>query len=181
MSSDLQIWICRHGVGISTEEAQLRKSTDLISPKSPFFSRISNSICRQPVAKTQLSHKVKPTIESLEGKVWPEPEFGSSLVLTGHALRKKPLDELTLNDHRVAFKEDVGADFLKSIVLEILKNEPAVEATYFEGDLLAAVMRSRQFRSDDAFQKEIIACAERGLPAISDTETRDEIQTIKSG
>ena len=124
---------------------------------------------------------MKPTIESLEGKVWPEPEFDSLLILTAHTLRKKPLEELTLNDLRVAFKEDVGADFLKSIVLEILKKEPAAEAAYFEGDLLVAVMCSRQFRGDDAFKKEIIGCAEKALPAISDTETRDEIQAIRFG
>ena len=122
-----------------------------------------------------------PTIESLEGNVWPEPEYDSALVLAGHALRKKPIGELTLNDLRIAFKEDIGADYLKSVVLDILKKEPAAEATFFEGDLLAAVMCSRQFRGDDAFKKEIIACAERALPAISDEKTRDEIQSIMSG
>ena len=87
------------------------------------------------------------TIETLEGKVWPEPEFQSSLVLTAHALRKKPIDELTPNDLRVAIKENVGADLLKKRVLEVLKDEPEI-GDLFDCDLILAVMRSQQFRND---------------------------------
>jgi hypothetical protein len=47
---------------------------------------------------------MKSTIEILENEVWPEPDFRSGLVLTAHALRKKPIDELTPNDLRVAFQ-----------------------------------------------------------------------------
>ncbi len=122
---------------------------------------------------------MKPTIESLEGTVWPEPEFDSSLVLTAHALRKKPLDDLTQNDLRIAFSENVGADFLKDRVLAVLQVEPAIDATYYEGDLLLSVMRSRQFRADEGFRKKIAALADVALPKISDAQTRDEIQILQ--
>ena len=122
---------------------------------------------------------MKPTIESLEGTVWPEPEFDSSLVQTAHALRKKPLDDLTQNDLRIAFSENVGADFLKDRVLAVLQDEPAIDATYYEGDLLLAVMRSKQFRADEGFRKKIAALADVALPEISDAQTRDEIQILQ--
>ena len=121
---------------------------------------------------------MKPSIESLEGRVWTEPEFNSPLVLTAHALRKKPLDELTPNELRVAFNEDVGADFLKARVLEVLEEEPSV-GELFDGDLLLAVMRSRQFRSDRVFRDKIIALADEALAEISDAGTRDDIQKLR--
>ena len=124
---------------------------------------------------------MKPSIESLEGKVWGEPEFNSSLVLTAYALRKKPLDELTPNELRVAFNEDIGASFLKDRVLELLQEEPAIDATYYEGDLLLAVMRSRQFSDDEGFKMKIAALVDRALTEISDVQTRDELQKLRKG
>jgi len=124
---------------------------------------------------------MKPSIESLEGKVWAEPEFNSSLVLTAHALRKKPLDELTPNELRVAFNEDVGADFLKDRVLAVLQEAPAIDATYDEGDLLLAVMRSRQFSADEGFRIKIAALVDEALTGISDVQTREELQKLRKG
>jgi hypothetical protein len=121
---------------------------------------------------------MKPTIETLEGKFWPVPEYESSLVLTAHVLRKKPIDELTPNDLRIAFAQDVGAGFLMERVLEVLEEDPT-SGDLFEGDLLLAVMRSPMFRSDEEFKKKIATCAERALIMIPDTETRDEILRIR--
>ena len=122
-----------------------------------------------------VSHRMKPTIETLEGNIWPAPEFDSLLVRTAHALRKKPLDELTPDDLRIAFNQNVGADFLKQRVLEVLELEPTT-GDLFAGDLLLAVMNSHQFKTDADFRSKIIACAERALPDFSDADTRDEIR-----
>ncbi|MEI7912775.1 MAG: contact-dependent growth inhibition system immunity protein [Verrucomicrobiota bacterium] len=121
---------------------------------------------------------MKPTIEILEGEVWPVPEFESSLVLTAHALRRKPIDELTPNDLRVAFTQDVGAGFLKARVLDILEEDPTT-GDLFEGDLLLAVMSSPLFRSDEEFKKKITTYADRALIMISDLGTRDEIRNLR--
>jgi|SRR6185369_1395486 len=122
---------------------------------------------------------MKMTIETLEGKIWPEPEFESSLVLTAHALRKKPIDELTPSDLRVAFNEDIGAEFLKERVLEVLGTEPAI-GDLIEGDLILAVMRSKQFRTDAEFRKKIIEKADETLTEELDPQTRDEIENLKA-
>ena len=117
---------------------------------------------------------MKPSIEDLEGVIWAEPQFSSAVVLAGHALRKKPIDQLTPNDLRVAFNEDIGTAFLKERVVEILSADPAT-GHLFEGDLILAVMRSRSFRSDEAFRKKIIELAVGALEAELDAETRREI------
>jgi contact-dependent growth inhibition (CDI) system CdiI-like immunity protein len=120
---------------------------------------------------------VKPTIESLEGKVWPEPEWQSGLVLTAHALRKKPLDEHSPNDLRVAFNEDIGTQFLKARVLEVLAESPTA-GDLFDGDLIRSVMRSRQFREDDSFRKKIVELAVAALKMELDANTRNEIENL---
>lgn len=122
---------------------------------------------------------MKTTIENLEGIIWPEPEFQSSLVLTSHALRKKPINELTPSELSMAFNEDIGTEFLKERVLEVLDTEPAI-GDLFEGDLILAVMRSKQFRTDDEFRKKIIEKADETLTEELDSQTRDEIETLKA-
>lgn len=119
------------------------------------------------------------TIETLEGEIWPEPEFQSSLILTAHALRKKPIDELTSNDLRVAFNEDIGVEYLKERALEVLEAYPAI-GDLFDGDLILAVMRSQQFRTDKEFRKKIIEKADEALTKELDSQTRDEIEKLKS-
>lgn len=121
---------------------------------------------------------MKPTIESLEGKVWPAPEWQSGLVLTAHALRKKPLDELTPNDLRVAFNKDIETEFVKARVLDILEEEPAA-GDLFDGDLILAVVRSRQFREDEQFRQRIVQLADAALKKDLDTDTRCEIENLK--
>lgn len=49
MSNDMQIWIDRHGVGISKKEAQLRQISDLFSHNHQPASRLSDLIDRQGV------------------------------------------------------------------------------------------------------------------------------------
>lgn len=121
---------------------------------------------------------MKTTIEALERKVWPEPEWQSELVLTAHALRKKPIDELTSNDLRVAFSEGIGADFLKERVLKVLEEEPSV-GDLFDGDLILSVMRSQQFRNDEAFRKKIIKKADEALTKELDLQIREEIENLE--
>jgi hypothetical protein len=121
---------------------------------------------------------MKTTIEELEGRVWTESEFISTLVLTAHALRKKPVEKLTPNELRIAFNEHIGTKFLKERVLEVLKEDPAA-GDLFAGDLILAVMRSEQFRSDRGFREKIVEKAEEALKEELDSQTRDEIENLK--
>jgi hypothetical protein len=121
---------------------------------------------------------MKATIESLECTVWPEPEFRSALVMTAHALRKKPVAELTPNELRVAFSQDIGTAFLSTRVLEVLACDPAA-GELFEGDLILAVMRSRRFREDEPFRMQIVELAAAALKTDLDLDTRREIENLK--
>jgi hypothetical protein len=102
---------------------------------------------------------MEKTIEILEGTIWGAPIFKSSLILMAHALRKKPIDELTPDELRIAFNEDIGTKFLKNRVLAVIEEDPAA-GDLFEGDLLLSVMRSREFLRDEAFHKKVVKKAD---------------------
>lgn len=119
------------------------------------------------------------TIEQLEGHVWPEPEWQASLVSTAHALRKKPISELTPNDLRVAFNENIGTVFLQSRVLEVLTKDP-IAGDLYEGDLIISVLQSVFFKQNPAFQLLIRHCAAPATELLENPETKADVQRLCS-
>jgi len=79
----------------------------------------------------------------------------------------------------VAFNENVGTEFLKERILEVLEAEPAI-GDLFEGDLILAVMRSKQFRTDSEFRKKILEKVDETLTEVLDSQTRAEIENLKT-
>lgn len=89
--------------------------------------------------------KISRTIEQLEGTPWPEPKLGDTgLVRRCHALRRVPLDQLGLGDLRVLIGQDIALKHLIPLALGKLKVEPMLEAEYYPGDLLVAVMSAER-------------------------------------
>ena len=81
------------------------------------------------------------SIEQLENKDWGEPNFHSYVVETTHRAVKKPLKDLTLEEVRVLIGQKIGLKYILPIALEALQQNPIVEVTYYEGDLLCSVLR----------------------------------------
>ena len=81
------------------------------------------------------------TLEQLESKVWPEPDFNSRLVVTCHKLRKKRLEDFNVEDLRIMLGQSIGAKYLLPKAIEILRKKPFAEGDFFEGDLLVAIAR----------------------------------------
>ncbi|MGR6319381.1 contact-dependent growth inhibition system immunity protein [Micromonospora soli] len=82
------------------------------------------------------------TIEQLERDVWPDPSpDATSLVRRCTELRRKPLDEFTVEDLRIMLGQEVGIPALLPRAVRILLRDPLVEADYYPGDLLANVLR----------------------------------------
>ena len=91
---------------------------------------------------------LEQTIEQLEGEVWGEPEWQSHVVLTSHALRKKPIREFTNEDLRFMLVQGIGLEWLMPIAIDVLEKNPLAEVEY--GSLLQAAMVLRQ----EAFWRE---------------------------
>src|SRR5262245_23579163 len=83
-----------------------------------------------------------PTLEQLEGVCWGEPEFGSHLVVTCHRLRKKPVDEFSVEDFRMMIGQSIGLPHLLPRAAIVLEADPLAEGAYYPRDLLSAVLHA---------------------------------------
>jgi hypothetical protein len=82
------------------------------------------------------------SLEELEGERWPEPPVGATrLVLTAHALRRRPLGELSVEELRLMISQGLGLRHLLPLAREILRADPMAAGDLYPGDLLAAVQR----------------------------------------
>ncbi len=61
------------------------------------------------------------------------------MVLRCHALRKKPLANLSAGDCRLLIGQDIGTNHLVPLALAFLEAKPLIEGDYYPGDLLLAL------------------------------------------
>jgi hypothetical protein len=90
------------------------------------------------------------SIEQLEKDVWPAPGFTSRLVAKCHALRKIPINDLDPEGIRMLIDQGIGLPFVIPTVLTKLKTNPFLEGDMFEGDVLMAVVKQKDFVLNDA-------------------------------
>jgi hypothetical protein len=79
-------------------------------------------------------------LQELEQHDWGEPNYQSNLVQTVHRLRRKPLDEFTVEDLRIVIGQKISLSYLVLLAVECLEKEPLVSGDFYPGDLLAAVL-----------------------------------------
>jgi len=84
------------------------------------------------------------SLQEIEGSDWGEPTFDSYPVTAVHHLRRKPLNELSVEDLRVMIGQDVGVSFLMDFALKELEKNPLAEGNHYPGDLLAAVLTVKE-------------------------------------
>ena len=71
------------------------------------------------------------TIEQLEGQTWEEPpEHESRVVITRYRLRKKPIDQFSVEDMRFMIGQNIGTQYLMPRALGLLGQNPLVEDYY---------------------------------------------------
>ncbi len=80
------------------------------------------------------------TIEALENDFWDEPTYPASFVLKTHELRKKPIDDFTIEDLRFMIGENEGTDILLPITLDRLKDSPLAKSYVYPEFLLFSVI-----------------------------------------
>lgn len=82
----------------------------------------------------------KHTLEKIEQHDWGDPTVDTYLVTTCHRLRRKPLDQFTVEDLRIMIGQKISLPILIPIAVEVLEADPLAEGDYFPGDLLAMVL-----------------------------------------
>lgn len=85
------------------------------------------------------------SLEQLENNYWGEPTYDSYVVRTCHAMRKKPLNEVTVEELRLVIGQGFSLDYLMPLAIEFLKRDILAEGDLFEGDLLVNVISKNTF------------------------------------
>ena len=81
------------------------------------------------------------TLQELENQDWGDGSyFPSHLVLTTHALRRKPLREFTVEDLRIMIGQNMSLEYLVPLAIEQLLHNPLAAGDFYEGDLLKNVL-----------------------------------------
>ena len=82
------------------------------------------------------------SLEQIEKAPWGDPpDDATRLIRDAHALRRKPVRELTAGDLRLLLSQQVGVEVLAAQAVRVLRHDPLTEGDYYPGDLLVAVMK----------------------------------------
>ena len=101
------------------------------------------------------SYRPSRSLEELDG-VWPpEPEFTTGLIERVHKARKKPLDELTVEDLRMLIGQQVGLSHLMPLAIALIERDPMAEGDFYPGDLLSSVVSAKSFLSEHSDLKRL--------------------------
>ncbi len=82
----------------------------------------------------------RQSLQELEEQDWGEAEYPSYLVHTCHALHRKPLRELTVEDLHIMIGQNFSLDYLVPLALEHLQRDPFAAGDFYPGDLLGCVL-----------------------------------------
>jgi hypothetical protein len=80
------------------------------------------------------------SIEQLENDFWKETDFPTGLVERCYRYRKIPIGDLTPAQLRTLIGQQIGLKYLIPLALAILKKNILIEAEFYEGDLLSAII-----------------------------------------
>jgi hypothetical protein len=92
------------------------------------------------------------SLEQLEKDYWDNPEYNSYVVTTCYNMRKKPLNEVTVEELRLVIGQGFSLDYLIPLAIGILQTNILAEGDFYEGDLLSNVVSDKTF---DYWRKEM--------------------------
>jgi hypothetical protein len=103
------------------------------------------------------------------------------LTATVHALRRRPVDLLGIEDLRVLIAQQVGLDVIVPLALSRLEENPLAEGDFYPGDLLVSVLRVPQayWRSHPAESARVRTIADSVDLAEMDAETRADVVAFR--
>lgn len=112
----------------------------------PRIRNIRAAVSRAPVSRTRkVKRQVFPPdacLDKLDRPAWgPAPADATPLIRRCHELRTKPLDKFTVEDLRTMIEQRIGLLYLTPLALRVLKANPWAAGDFYEGDLLATVLR----------------------------------------
>ena len=126
------------------------------------------------VTRSRRRSPSESTLTQLEHDDWGEPPADAGyLVKTCHALRSKPIKEMTVEDLRILIGQQIGLRFVVPRALDVLEKNPMAQGDFYPGDLLLSVLRidAEFWATDSALAARVIKIAESVVEgALSETD-----------
>ena len=121
------------------------------------------------------------TLEQIEGDVWGDPPPDpTALVARVHRLRQVPIASLDADALRVLVAQQIGLPTVMPLVLAHLEADPMLEANFYPGDLLVAVLKlPAAYWSAHPAQRPIIERLADGITE-ADAELRADIEAFRA-
>ncbi|MDT8909991.1 contact-dependent growth inhibition system immunity protein [Amycolatopsis sp. PS_44_ISF1] len=83
------------------------------------------------------------SLEQIEDSYWGDPPADATrLVATAHALRRRPIGTLDVEDLRLLLGQQEGVEVLTPLALTKLEGNPLAEGDFYPGDLFEAVLKN---------------------------------------
>ena len=80
------------------------------------------------------------TIEQLIGRNLTTEDLESSVTIQAESIGKKRLLDLSPADIAFCLRQDIGREHVLPLAIELLCEQPFIEAQFYPGDLLAATL-----------------------------------------
>lgn len=114
------------------------------------------------------------SLEQIENDYWGEPTYPSHLVKTCHKIRTIPLKDLTAEHLRMAIGQKISLPILMPLAIQILLNDPLIDAHFFNGDLLQNVLRCDEyFSSNKTSRTELCGICQKALTLLDNEDFSD--------
>ena len=98
----------------------------------------------KPVTSKLEANWRQKSLERLEKSEWPAPDVNSGIVERAHRLRKIPVGDLTADELRFLLVQQMGFPYTLESALGLLREDLFIEAGYYNGDLLHAILKVKQ-------------------------------------
>ena len=118
-----------------------------------------------------MSQDRSKTLDELEGVVWGPPTFDSSLVVTCHQLRTRPLSDFTAENLRIMLGQKISVPLLLPLAIELLRRDPFTAGNLYPGDLLTVALNAADASSDQT--QHLVEIARAALRELSVREQDD--------
>jgi len=105
----------------------------------------------------------RQSLDDLEGNVGTPATSTDALVVTKcQRLRKKAVDDFTIEDLRVMISQEIGLKYLMPPAILALEREPMAEGNLHPGDLLASVIAHEKWlKKNPELSERVLAIAKR--------------------
>ena len=128
------------------------------------------------------------SLEELENSIWRETDFPTALVEKCFYARKKKLKDLDIGEVRLLITQKIGLKYIIPLAISFLKKDVLIDAGFYEGDLLLAVLTiPESFWSDNSnFKDEFLKLLSdkenymKDFPDLSDTIKEKIIKAYSS-